>query len=312
MNLVCLIGEQTIPNLLPILYYQKKGELKKALLVHTNNENSKKAGQRLKKLCERKQIKTDLLDIGDAYRLRSIVEKLREKICYQPDADWTFNLTGGTKLMVLAAVQLAADFNHPCIYYQTESERDQHLGKLLLYRVDENGYFVERPEGGEVLPSLLTLEDYLLAHMDGYAEQEIDKSQTGWKLEEAVYNALKGQVDEIMRRIKPEGVKNQIEIDLLIRVANQVGVVEVKTGGGGSGKDAVDQLTTVAAREYFGTYALRFLVTQQAKEDRYKALASALRVKVIDLIDYRGGTTLSPIDQRNLLEAVRSKMPKVV
>lgn len=311
MNLVCLIGEQPIPNLLPILHFHNNGVLEQVLLVHTKNEGSRKAGLRLKQLCTRKQINADLLDIGDAYRLGSIFDKFKEKISGRPEAEWTFNLTGGTKLMSLAAAQLAADLKHPCVYYQTEFERGQYLGRLLRFQFDEKGRLIEKPEGGEVLPILLTLEDYLLAHLDGYQEEPLDKSKIGWKLEEAVYKTLKPHVDEILRGIKPEGVRNQLEMDLLIRIGNQVGVVEVKTGGEGSGKSAVDQLTTAAAREYLGTYAVRFLVTQQAREDRYKALASALRVHVIDLTNYRGETILSPVDQSKLLETVRSKMPKL-
>lgn len=315
MNLVCLVGEQPIPNMLPILQFKKKEVLKRTLLVCTSNERIKKAAERLKKLCEQKKIDAEILDIGDAYRLGKIIDKLREKISSQPDADWTFNLTGGTKLMSLAAAQFAADLKRPCVYYQTEAERNQSLGRLLYYQTDENGRFVEQPEKSEVLPTLITLEDFLHVHLDGYEQKNIDKSQEGWQLEEAVYNALKDDVDEIMRNIKPKGVKNQLEIDLLIRIGNQVGVVEVKTGGEGSGKKAVDQLTTVVAREYLGTYTLRFLVTQQAKDDRYKALAKALRVNVIELTSYKKNThgeKLPPNDKQELVEQVQSKMPKVV
>lgn len=306
MNLVCLIGEQPIPNLLPILHLKAA----RVLLVHTGNEGSRKAATRLQKLCAGKQIRADLLDVGDAYRLEQIYQKIHEKVTAQPEGEWCFNLTGGTKLMSLAAMQVAADLNRPCVYYQTEAERDQRVGKLLYYRFDPNGRLVEDPPRGEILKPLLTLDDYLRAHLDGYTLKAVDKNNSGSLLETAVYQALQPQVDEILRGIQPQGVKNQLEIDLMIRIGNQVGVIEVKTGGEGSGKHAVDQLTTVAAREYLGTYAVRFLVTQQAREDRYKDLASALRVEVIELREYNGRGRLSELDRKTLLDKIQQKMPR--
>lgn len=308
MNLVCLISEQTIPNLLPILYLKPQ----KVLLVHTNNENgSQKPAKRLKKLCEQKQITTELLNVGDAYLLETLYDKLREKVLALTPVDWCFNLTGGTKLMAFAAARVAADLNLPCVYYQTEGERSQNVGKLRHYQFNEQRQLIEQNQSGEILPPLLTLEDYLLAHLDGYQVKQPDRTQSGWKLEEAVYNALQPSVDQIMRNIVPEGVKNQLEIDVMIRNGNQVGVVEVKTGGEGSGKHAIDQLTTAAAREYLGTYASRFMVTQFAREDRYKALAAALRIQVIELKNYRGDTRLHESDRREILNSIEKKVPKL-
>lgn len=306
MNLVCLIGEQPIPNLLPILHLRPA----RTLLVHTSNEGSRKAAARLQKLCTGKQIPADLLDVGDAYRIECIYEKIHEKVASQDRGEWRFNLTGGTKLMSLAALQVAAETNARCVYYQTEAERDRREGKLLSYRLDSNGRLVEDPTGGEVLPTLLTLDDYLRAHVDGYTLKPVDEKNSGSFLEKAIFQALQPHVDEILRSVQPQGVKNQIEIDLMVRIGNQVGVIEVKTGGEGSGKHAVDQLTTAAAREYLGTYALRFLVTQQARDDRYKALATALRVEVIELREYDGRGRLSESDRTTLLDKIQQKMPK--
>ncbi|MFZ6020278.1 MAG: hypothetical protein ACOYXO_11780, partial [Chloroflexota bacterium] len=213
MNLVCLIGEQPIPNLLPILHLKPQ----QVLLVHTGNEGSAKAAWRLRKLCAQKQIAVELLNIGDAYRLESLYDQLRDKVSGEPQTEWCFNLTGGTKLMSLAAAQAAADFNLPCVYYQTEAERGQKVGKLRHYRFDGQRRLVEQTQGGEILPPLLTLEDYLLAHLDGYHLKQPDRFQSGWQLEEAVYQVLRPQVDEILRNVQPEGVKDQVEIDLLIR-----------------------------------------------------------------------------------------------
>jgi len=103
MNLVCLIGEQPIPNLLPILHLKPQ----QVLLVHTGNELSSKAARRLQKLCAQKQIAAELLNVGDAYRLESLYDQLREKISGEPQTEWCFNLTGGTKLMPISTCRVS-------------------------------------------------------------------------------------------------------------------------------------------------------------------------------------------------------------
>ncbi|WP_299025180.1 DUF1887 family CARF protein [uncultured Thermanaerothrix sp.] len=299
MILLCLAGEQPIPNLLPARHLQPA----QTLIAHTELDASKKSARRLANLMGHSR----LFSIGEGYQIPRILEALRCELG-EPQDEVVVNITGGTKPMALAAFELARQRRYSLVYYQTEGPRGRDQKSMLYrYRFDEQGdLHLERNYPCE-LPALITLDDYLRAHLDGYHYKP--QPTAGKALEDAVAQALKPHVDEIKQSVVPDGVKDQVEIDLLARCGNQVGIFEIKTGGEGSGKKAVDQLTTIAAREYLGTYAARFMVTQSSMEDRYKALASALRVTVIELKEYRPGKPLSQNDTRHLLDIVSSILP---
>ncbi len=299
MILLCLSGEQPIPNLIPVRYLKPD----QTLIAHTTAEHSQKSAVRLSRLAGN----TRLFSIGEGYQIPRILEVLHREISQSEEV--IVNLTGGTKPMALAAFELARQRRYPVVYYQTEGPRGRDQ-KSLLYRYcfDEQGEL--RLEEGYPceLPALITLDDYLKAHLEGY-EEKPPAGTSGEVLENVVARALKPHVDEMKQRVVPAGVKDQAEIDLLVRCGNHVGVFEIKTGGSESGKHAVDQLTTIAAREYLGTYAARFMVTQASMEDRYKALANALRVRVIELREYQFGRPLSQKDQNTLLQTVLQSIP---
>lgn len=302
--LLSLIGEQPIPNLLPIRHLKPAENL----IVHTDNENASiKPAQRLKKLIP-SDLEVSLLQV-DAYRVDKIREKLEEALGGRSDV--VFNLTGGTKPMSLAALEVARARRATCVYYQTEGKRGRgQQSKLNFYHFNKAGNLLfDRPE---TLPdNLINLDDYLRAHLDDYEEAGF-ASGSGGEMEKAIYAALKGNVDEIKANIKPKGVKDQIEIDLLLRRGNNVAVLEIKSGGQGSNKKALDQLTTMAAREYLGTYATRVIVTRADDDSRsgwYKALAHALRVEVVELQHPLKNQSLHEQDARNLRQRINEILP---
>ncbi len=299
MILLCLAGEQPIPNLLPARFLQPA----QTLIAHTSLDASRKSAQRLAGLIGN----TRLFSVGDGYQIARILDAYRREMGESED-EVVVNVTGGTKPMALAAFELARQRRYPLVYYQTEGPRGRDQKSMLYrYRFDKQGE-LHLEEGYPCeLPALITLDDYLKAHLDGYHYNT--RETAGKALEDAVAQALRPHVDEIKQSVVPDGVKDQAEMDLLVRCGNQVGIFEIKTGGEGSGKKAVDQLTTIAAREYLGTYIARFMVTQVSMEDRYKSLASALRVAVIELKDYRSGRPFSQIDSRNLLTIVSNILP---
>ncbi len=302
--LISLIGEQPIPNLLPIRHLKATENL----IVHTNNENASiKPAQRLKKLIP-SNLEVSLLQV-DAYRVDEIRKKLQETIDERSDV--IFNLTGGTKPMSLAALEVARARRATCVYYQTEGQRGRdQQSKLYFYRFDDAGNLVF--DHAEALPGgLINLDEYLHAHLDGYEEKGF-ATGSGGDLEKAVLAALQGEMDEIKANIKPLGVKNQVEIDLLVRRGNNVAVLEIKSGGQGSNKKALDQLTTMAAREYLGTYATRIIVTRADDDSRsgwYQALARALRVEVVELRSSLQNGHLHEQDIRNLRQRLNEILP---
>jgi Holliday junction resolvase-like predicted endonuclease len=218
-----------------------------------------------------------------------------------------FNLTGGTKPMALAAYALAVERDAPFVYFQTEGERGRDLQSVLYhYGFQGQTPILQRRE--TLRADLLTLDEYLCAHWEhGYAEAGASADEGG-NFERAVAQALTGSVDELKAGVKPQGFEDQVEIDLVVRCGNQVGLIEVKTGGQDSGKHAVDQLTTAAARELSGTYTARFLVTGGEKRSEYKAVAKEVDVEVIELWGYRGGR-LDPNSATNLRQRLAARLP---
>lgn len=306
MLLISLIGEQPIPNLLPIRHLKPSSNL----LVYTDNEEaSKKPAQRLRKLLSGiSNLDQDLL-LKDAYRVDLIRSALREKLA--GGVDIVFNLTGGTKPMSLAAQDLAREMNVPCVYYQTEGNRKRDQQSVLYHYVFKAG--ILELDKREPLPeNLVSLDDYLLAYLPGYEIAGLSRD-SGGDLEKAVGLALKDHVDELMTGVKPTGVRDQVEIDLLVRRGNHVAVLEVKSGGSGSSKKALDQLTTTAAREYLGSYATRILITRgddDTRSDWYKALAQSMRVNVIVLQHpLQKNGQLSSQDSTNVVQRLAELLP---
>lgn len=302
-TLITLVGEQPIPNLLPIRYLKPE----RVLFVHTTgNSGTERVARRV----------AALLPPGvaayvpvEAYALGAIRAGLEAHLA--GERDLLFNLTGGTKPMNFAAYALAAERGAPFLYFQTEGPRGRDQRSLLYrYRWEVDRPVLDRRE--ELPGGLITLDDYLRAHLAGYQADdpamEQPKPTDGWIFERAVYQALRGWVDEVIAGVKPEGVKEQVEIDLLVRCGNQVAVLELKSYG--SGKEAIDQLTTAAAREYLGTYTTRLAVIGGRVDDRFKALARALRVGVVEFPTYRAGRkALKPDEVTTLRQALAERLP---
>ena len=93
------------------------------------------------------------------------------------------------------------------------------------------------------------------------------------------------------------GKPGQIEIDLVIRRGNNVGLIEAKTG---SGKRGIDQLDTAGNSHYLGKFSTKFLITGRPLSREHKALAVAQQVYVIELPGYRRGRSL-PKRERQIL-----------
>lgn len=305
MILLSLIGEQPIPNLLPIRYLQAAENL----LAHTTHETASiKPARRLKNLIP-PTLEVSTFPV-DSYRVDKIRDQFEEALGARHEV--IFNLTGGTKPMSLAALEVARARGAICVYYQTEGEprKRNQQSKLYFYRFTAQGALAF--DHAETLPgNLISLDDYLNAHLEGF-EAEGFAAGRGGELEKAVYAILAGQMDDIKANVKPLGVQKQVEIDLLVRRGNNVAVLEVKSGGEGSNKKALDQLTTMAAREYLGTYATRMIVTRADEDSRsgwYKSLARGLRVEVVELQHGLSNGRLHDQDARNLLQRLNELLP---
>jgi len=295
--MIALVGEQPIPVLLPAL------ALKPHKVLFVSTDWTQVVARRVARLLGAEH---EELVLPDPYDMDGIQRRLREKL--DLTADLSFNVTGGTKIMVLATFGLVAELGGSAVYYQTEGRKGRAQQSVLhRYSLSRSGAATQHSR--QALPPLITLDGYLRAHLDAYQEAGFSWADGG-EFERAVHDALTGHVDEVKGGVLPEGVKKQVEIDLLVRCGNQVAMLEVKGGGGDSGKKAVDQLTTAAAREYLGTYTSRFLVIGRPMDPRYKALAAALHVRVIELPGYRGGSKLDERDAQLLRSTLLEYLPR--
>jgi len=290
---LALIGEQPMPILLPDRFLQPE----RTLLVCTRR--TLPVAERLQRL-----LPHACSEEVDPYDLPAILARLNALA--PADQPTIVNLTGGTKMMMLAAFALAMQRDWDFVYL--ESERPP----AILYRYTTVGGL--RRKAQTKLPALITAADYLHAHLsgfriEGFSRDEHGRLTAGGQLEQAVCEALRPHVDEVLAGVRPDGADNQIELDLVIRVGNRVGVAEVKLGGGGERpKQGIDQLSTATSREYLGIYTARFLITATPLARSVQRLASEKQVTVVTLNEYRLGAPLTPADQQHLSQAVRQRL----
>lgn len=278
--LVCLIGEQPVPNLLPIRQYKPN----KILLIHSERT------RRISKNLERMLLKQDvqLLKIDNPF---DIVESVGEMAYFlstrvPAETKLTFNITGGTKAMSQAAYIIAQKLKAPILYLQSEGFES----KLYVYRFDNSLAGLSSPtlDGlssptTEPLTKFLSIDDYLQVH--GLSKPKYQKPKNPF--EEQVSFVLQANFSEIRRNIK---ITASLEIDLMIRCENNYGIAELKTGAESRKKSPIDQIVGATSREFLGTYTKRLLILDQNLARENAELAKAYNVRTIVLNGYEAKT----------------------
>jgi hypothetical protein len=210
--------------------------------------------------------------------------------------DLIFNVTGGTKPMALAAFSLAQEWRAPVVYLQTEG----NTSLLYRYAFAANGMLQLMREDN--IPETITLDDHLRMYLETYQEKGVHEP-----FERAVVRALQEGytrgISEVKAGIRPGGV-GALEIDVVIRCGNQVGVGEIKRK---SGKDGIDQLNSVASPRYLGTYVNKFLLVTQPLDPNNAELAQAYRIVSIVLPSGVSGE-LSSEDRERLIMTVLNQL----
>ena len=289
MELLSLVGEQPIPILLPARYLAPT----KNLLLQTKRTAC--VADRLGKLLLNAQ-SVPLAALP--YDLNAVLKEIRE--LFQKCKEVVVNLTGGTKIMALAAFAIASEYQRPVCYFQSEG----HKSVLYLYQHREGKIELDQKA---ILPELITAEDYLSAHLTQFQStgpSEFNgKITPGGVMEEAVSCVLKEAGFEVLVGVRPLGAAHDIDVDLVIRKANQIGIAELKTSGGKGIKKGIDQLTNAGGREYLGTYTTRFLIVGGKLDEHVRKLAGERQVQTIELPSYRNGS-LSPEDQTHLIQRI--------
>lgn len=288
-KMVALIGEQPIPNLLPIKYERPES----ALLVRT--ARTKPVSQRLEKVLKNNTL-IYFCEVDDPYSIADVYQQLSCKI---DELGWlstelVFNLTGGTKPMALAAYQVALDKMSEFLYL--ESER----GKSLLRRYKFEGNLATLKHE-EIVPSIISIADYLSVHLDNYQVRDFSEA-----FEKVLFEILRNEVDEVIAAVKD--LTGTLDLDLVVRVNNQVGIIEVKTGRKAKKKEGIDQLNTAGGRAFLGTYTKKFLIVDCSWENstNLSELAVARNIEVIQLPSYGQTNQLSDNDKKHLIQTLKT------
>lgn len=283
---ILLVGEQPAPNLLPT----RRLAPDVAVLVHT--ERTRQRAENLRTILEPDP--SCLLCPVSPYAITKAQDAMESFLSeHLLGYAFTFNLTGGTKPMALAAYRLAEVYQAPFLYFRTEGNRS------CLYHYAFNDGQISLLEMEE-LSLTITLDDYLRLYLGEY-----DTGEPRNPLEGQVRAVLQSVADlEILWSLRPQGL-GALEVDFVVRLGNQVGVGEVKTAGSKSG---IDQIKAVAAQRYLGTYVKKFLISGNPMDQNNKDLAQAYGIDVVELASYGRSSELSDPDRRRLKQVILTRL----
>lgn len=285
MILLTLLGEQPIPNLLPLWQYRAFSGVQFVVTPRTRPLAESLAAfirqdRTLQHLQVYEPLDVEAYDLSQT-RLRLIQALMSHIRVHTPV---TLNLTGGTKLMSLAAMQAAYGLAVPLLYVSSET------GEMILYTSDG----VEQRR--EPIHVSITVDQYLQAHgiesspYQNFAENEkyapIRSPKEGDWLEEAVYQAAmqSGMFDDVRKNvyIRRRGRKDAVinELDVVVTRNCLLGVCSCKSGKKLSNDDLYE-LEALSSREKFGIYCGKvFACATDEIPEGIKERASADKIRL--------------------------------
>jgi hypothetical protein len=289
--LVQLIGSQPLPNVLTALYLKPSS----MLLVYTPQTDAVR--RRIESVIGPCQ-----LICCDAYDIEGLVKQLQDVIVHYSESELVFNLTGGTKAMVLAANQVALQRNAQIVYL--ESEHNQNV--LYAYRYDDQRSL--RLQSRIELPALISIDQFLDAYLGrGQWEEKGPSRDIGGQFEQAVADALRAKLPqaEVKQGIRflgrPDGTYKQADLDIVVRCGNQFARIECKSQGRAMTLDAAKQLNMWS--ELLGIYTRKFIAVSGSANPDHAAVYAATRTQVIELPSFNG-QSLSTQDQAKLANEI--------
>lgn len=298
-TLISLVGEQPMPVLFPARY------LKPDTVILVCSDKTTPVAERLSGILSRDC--TCTMTTIEPYRLPHTISELRQAL--PPNEQLIFNLTGGTKPMSFAALLLAGQTEARIVYLESEDKK-----KLLYSYHFKNNEIHADSDSPEALPTLISADDYLRAHVKHYSiigynrDEKSGKISPGGQFEQCVEMVLKSAGMEVLTGVKPASVGEQIEIDHVIRIDNNVGIAEVKLGGEEGQKKGLDQLAMAGGREYLGTYTSKFLIIARSLNRRLHDLARERGISIIEVGYNDRRNELSPQGKHKLISEIERKL----
>ncbi|MFN4110763.1 MAG: Card1-like endonuclease domain-containing protein [Ignavibacteria bacterium] len=139
MNIIfCLVSRQTMPNVLPVLMYKPE----KVVLFETPEESQ--SAENLYHLFKNKNIQVERVRKLNAYDFGNLKQIIRDYL--EKENNVALNITGGTKLMALAAYEAFKQSSKQIFYCDTEHKQIIHIFPDYNY---------------EKLVTSLSIEEYL-------------------------------------------------------------------------------------------------------------------------------------------------------
>ena len=286
-TMIALVGEQPLPNVIPVKYYSPS----RLVLAHTKNERSTLIAKRIKEFFG-DQPKVDLLELENGYNIDQIYSRLYQFIRQNELGELLFNLTGGTKPMSFAALELAQELKCQAFYYQSEN----NLSQLHLYDLSAGSLKYQEPISIDVN---LEVEDVLKLFVGKCCKKNFENA-----FEEQVFNILKnlGKEYSVLHNVY---VGPNVEVDWILCYKNKLAVGDVKSQVKKSG---IDQVNGVTDQRTLGTYTKKFIISAREPDDNNRLLAEAYRIKVIVVPSANNNGTLSDEDRQKIVEEIQKEM----
>ena len=119
---VCLVSAQAAPNLLPIL----DSEFKPKKAIFLVSKAMKQRAEYLAKTFEKLNVKVELKNISDEFNFGLMEDEIFKLVEEYENESIALNVTGGTKLMSIAAENAFSALGKPIFYIDTDSNVERH------------------------------------------------------------------------------------------------------------------------------------------------------------------------------------------
>ena len=263
--MVCLISRQTMQNLLPILQYRPQ----QVVCLTTREEDESR--KHLADILHAQQIALDAPLYVDAYGLDSTIQACREIIARYGADQLIANLTGGTKVMSLAAFRVFAAAQVPCIYTDTPHRRllflhpDDREAEMLQTRVDVLTYLRAHGQLASLRGSASRLS---MPHLAAFLGEHIAALEPF--LSRLRYE-LRETPGQTRVRVAPQGRQRRAVAGELLLRAMRAGLLEARQSGP---HEAEIVFQDVKARRYLEGEWLEDLVFETVKQGGFDSYAT--------------------------------------
>lgn len=277
MILVSLVGEQPIPNLLPLWQFSEFTRTQFAA-TRATREHADRLRQAIAADASLKRVEVLpplIIEPYDLQKSRLTLAQAMGRHLEQGESV-CLNLTAGTKLMSLAALQAAYGTGITLLYVAAETVQ-------FIFLRSDGAEFERQP-----IEVSVSVEQYLRAYgFEVSPEHSFRPPRAGDALEEEVERRLKESkvFDDVQRnvlicRVQEQGeVKN--ELDVAATRNGHLAVCSCKAVNHLS-RDSLYELSSVMRREYAGIYCGKVLATTAEVTDGLRERARLWGIELVD------------------------------